>query len=48
MGFGEPDPVIQRRDLDQLDADEEALYQQGSEHRRRRRRSVRRLGWLSA
>jgi hypothetical protein len=48
MGFGEPDPVIQRRDLDQMDLDEEALYQQGSENRRRRRRPVRRLGWLSA
>ena len=47
MGFGEPDPVIQRRDLDQMDLDEEALYQQGSENRRRRRRPVRRIGWLA-
>jgi DNA (cytosine-5)-methyltransferase 1 len=48
MGFGEPDPVIQRRDPDQMDLDEEALYQQGSENRRKRRRPVRRIGWLSA
>ena len=48
MGFGEPDPVLLRRDPDQMDLDEEALYQQGSENRRRRRRPVRRLGWLSA
>ena len=48
MGFGEPDPVLLRRDPDEMDLDEEALYQQGSENRRRRRRPVRRLGWLSA
>jgi DNA (cytosine-5)-methyltransferase 1 len=48
MQPGEPNPILQRRDPDQMDLDEEALYQQGSENRWRRRRPVRRLGWLSA
>lgn len=47
MQPGQPNPVIQRRDPDQIDPDAEALYQQGSENRRRRR-STRRIGWLSA
>ena len=46
MQPGEPNPILQRRDPDQIDPDEEALYQQGSENRRRRR-SARRIGWLS-
>ena len=45
MQPGDPNPILQRRDPDQIDPYEEALYQQGSENRRRRR-STRRIGWI--